>query len=852
MNDDITPNGNVSTDIVREQEGWLRELVRHLVGASEVEDIVQDTWIEAMKTPVYLNGSLRGWLRTVATRLAMRTHRSRNRRSRRERIAAADHATSAADHGVLWAEVQERLTTAVGGLPEPYRETIRLRYFAGMTAREIANHTGTPIATVRIRLQRGVLRLREDMSRRCGPDWRPALALFALPSREVLADHAVRRTPWLIMAAAGCVLAIVGAVVSNTEDEVATEFTAAREATPRAKVELAAPAGGDRLAREHLPVRRHTTPTRRVIGRVLDTAGRPIQHAQIWFRRLLGSAYQRRANRHEDHRPAKIEFQRLGTADRHGRFDLDCPYGVGTLSARGLSAITPGPGGLEDIGRLVSLCLWPIAEETERVADARIVASHSVCLRGTVVDADGKGLPDVRILARCEQLPNFPEILDRQLFVDPVDSTVTDQYGRFEFATYPTGCPTQIHLSKPGYRQLCLAPDTSNRRLRIPLSPAASRDPMRIAGRVFDLHGRAICAAIVGIARARTQTDSTGDYRLELAEIDLNAILYAGKKGYRTAVERDIAKRLLRRRGGTLFVDLTLGPRPRSISGVLTDGRGIPLPGHLVFLADPFCLDGGSITAEALAAGQVQNEFGASDVAGADGGFKIDGLSDRFYGIRVYDGDMANATDAGSIAAGSRDVEVRIHDRRFVTMAGRLRDDDGLPVVGAKVYFGTAIRKKPNAIAKLRAPVRTDKNGGFTLKKLPRAGGTVFVVGGSAGSAIDAGIVPTYVELDPSSLRQTELDLVVARLCHFRVDAPEAPSQSTIHFLDDYGERLDIFVLDAAGCRRHESWTIEDSSTQILCASQRAKTMVLSDPDGMEITRLRIHLSPEFLTEIGF
>jgi hypothetical protein len=46
MHDDITPNGNVSTDIVREQEGWLRDLVRHLVGASDVEDIVQDACVE--------------------------------------------------------------------------------------------------------------------------------------------------------------------------------------------------------------------------------------------------------------------------------------------------------------------------------------------------------------------------------------------------------------------------------------------------------------------------------------------------------------------------------------------------------------------------------------------------------------------------------------------------------------------------------------------------------------------------------------------------------------------------------------------------------------------------------------
>jgi RNA polymerase sigma-70 factor (ECF subfamily) len=843
MNHQNGSNGNVSTEIVREQEGWLRELVRRLVADSDVDDVVQDTWVEAMKTPVYLNGSLRGWLRVVATRLAMRSHRSRSRRTRREQIAAHDGEVSTTDDDLLWAEVQTHLTTSVAALPEPYRETITLRYFEGMSAREIADRTRTPVATVRIRLQRGIQRLRDDMQRRCGPDWRPALAVFALPSGKI-ALHATRRTPLLLAGAAGCVLAVVGFGLSNTPTDLPTEITAVTAPAHDDPVVAREPVVVS-ITRESLPVRRHTTPTRRVTGRVLDTGGHPIRNAEIWFLRLLGSAFERRDPRH-----AKTELKRLGTAGPDGRFDLDCPFGVGVLSVRGLSGFAVGPRGLRDVGELVSLCLWPVADEVKPVVDARIVASHSVQLKGTVVDADGNVLHGVRVVARCDQLPEFPEILDRQLFVSPVATTVTDEDGVFEFAMYPVGCPAQIHLSKPGYRQLSLAPDTNIRRLQIPLSRSAPQDPMRIAGRVFDIRGRAVCEAIVGIARERTLTDKEGAYRLELAEIDLDAILYAGKKGYRTAIDRDIAERLLSRRGGTLFVDLTLGPPPRSISGVLTDGRGIPLPGHLIFLADPLYLDSASITAEALAAGQTKNEFGASDVAGSNGGFKIDGLSDRIYGIRVYDKKTANTTDVGSIAAGRSDVEVKIHEDRFVTMTGKLTDDDGIPVEGAKVYFGSSARKVVNAALRLREPVLTDKNGRFVLKKLPREGGTVYVVGGSNGTEIDAGVVPTLVKLDPSSMRVRELELVVARLCHFRVNAPEVPLKSTIHFLNDYGERIDILVLDAQGCRRCESWTIEGDSTQVLCASQRAKTLVLTGPDGMEISRSPIHLVPEFITEI--
>jgi len=74
--------------------------------------------------------------------------------------------------------------------------------------------------------------------------------------------------------------------------------------------------------------------------------------------------------------------------------------------------------------------------------------------------------------------------------------------------------------------------------------------------------------------------------------------------------------------------------------------------------------------------------------------------------------------------------------------------------------------------------------------------------------------------------------------------------KSTIHLLDDYGQRIDILVKHATGCNHYDTWTLEGETTQVLCASQRARTMVLVNPDGMEIARTRIHLSPNYITEI--
>ena len=52
---------------------------------------------------------------------------------------------------------------ALRGLEEPYRETVALRYFAGLTVPEIAEACDRPQGTVKTHLHRGLLRLRERL-----------------------------------------------------------------------------------------------------------------------------------------------------------------------------------------------------------------------------------------------------------------------------------------------------------------------------------------------------------------------------------------------------------------------------------------------------------------------------------------------------------------------------------------------------------------------------------------------------------------------------------------------------------------------------------------------------------------
>ena len=57
---------------------------------------------------------------------------------------------------------------AIRSLPEAYRETLMLRFVAGLSGLEIAARTGLTHGSVRVNLHRGVEMLRKKLSRGSG------------------------------------------------------------------------------------------------------------------------------------------------------------------------------------------------------------------------------------------------------------------------------------------------------------------------------------------------------------------------------------------------------------------------------------------------------------------------------------------------------------------------------------------------------------------------------------------------------------------------------------------------------------------------------------------------------------
>ena len=83
----------VTPELLRNHADALRPLARRLLKDDDAaEDVLQDTWLVALRHPPARLDSLGGWLRTVTRSLALKRLRGESRRARREERSACSEA----------------------------------------------------------------------------------------------------------------------------------------------------------------------------------------------------------------------------------------------------------------------------------------------------------------------------------------------------------------------------------------------------------------------------------------------------------------------------------------------------------------------------------------------------------------------------------------------------------------------------------------------------------------------------------------------------------------------------------------------------------------------------------------
>jgi RNA polymerase sigma-70 factor (ECF subfamily) len=140
-------------------------LARWLTGSvHDAEDVVQDAFVRALTFFDSFRGEDgRSWLLTIV-RNACYDWLRRNRRStlvavEQEELEAAPDASPSPEAEQLRKADARILQAGLEALPVEYREALVLRELEGMSYRQIAQVTGTPMGTVMSRLARGRKRL---------------------------------------------------------------------------------------------------------------------------------------------------------------------------------------------------------------------------------------------------------------------------------------------------------------------------------------------------------------------------------------------------------------------------------------------------------------------------------------------------------------------------------------------------------------------------------------------------------------------------------------------------------------------------------------------------------------------
>jgi RNA polymerase sigma-70 factor (ECF subfamily) len=222
----MSANTDLGTEL-QAQTRWLRALARGLVGDGGADDLVQDTFAQALAHPPDTDRPLRPWLRRVATNMARMGWRSGQRRRAREDRLAVERDTSSPqlDDALARAGLHRDLVDAVLALDDPYRQTVLLRFVEDLSAAEIARRQGIPAATVRSRLKRGLDHLRIELDRRHGDraTWTRALMPLTVPTTA--AQGAALATGVLLMKVTLASVAAAGiaalAIVTWPDDEPA-------------------------------------------------------------------------------------------------------------------------------------------------------------------------------------------------------------------------------------------------------------------------------------------------------------------------------------------------------------------------------------------------------------------------------------------------------------------------------------------------------------------------------------------------------------------------------------------------------------------------------------------------------
>ncbi|MDQ5977395.1 MAG: hypothetical protein QG602_367 [Verrucomicrobiota bacterium] len=156
--------------------GPLYSLAYRMLGdATEAQDLTQDIFLQLWRTAASYDssrGSVFSWAVTLTRNRAIDRIRMRQRRSEILATAAPElQPAPLSDEGdsasTLWLrEKNAAVRAALAELAPDQQQAIELAFFGGLTQQEIAERLREPLGTIKARIRRGLLKLKDRLPAR--------------------------------------------------------------------------------------------------------------------------------------------------------------------------------------------------------------------------------------------------------------------------------------------------------------------------------------------------------------------------------------------------------------------------------------------------------------------------------------------------------------------------------------------------------------------------------------------------------------------------------------------------------------------------------------------------------------
>ena len=136
--------------------------LRVLRDPASAEDVLQEIFMQIWRNPngfSVTRGSLAGWLAVLARNRSVDVLRRRKPSDSVEDVVLSSPFNLAEDSERRL--LMEKAQVLIARLPEDQQKTLEMAFFDGLSHSEIAERTGSPLGTIKSRIRRALLTLRE-------------------------------------------------------------------------------------------------------------------------------------------------------------------------------------------------------------------------------------------------------------------------------------------------------------------------------------------------------------------------------------------------------------------------------------------------------------------------------------------------------------------------------------------------------------------------------------------------------------------------------------------------------------------------------------------------------------------